>query len=239
MGYFEAKTDTALIENFHNLVAIFEQYSNDIAQSPNSYKPVAGFEYPDNIREALDFLQTATPFFIHSCIAECSDYQVDFDLDNMILRAKETKGTLDDAYFELLKMSNGTNFSIGFSYKEWYLQTWDIGGGSVLGNKLIYQFLKKSKEFDTKMNTVDPVLEMLREDALRAALLGTYMLAPVKILEEIKLIVNENLVSAENIAALNKLASELKSNSKTCSVCVYTKLEYNCETEECSYGREE
>jgi hypothetical protein len=236
VNYFEINNDIDFIDNFNKLVQIFRFFREQLVVSPNVNSVIDGFNYPDNMISELSFLQYATPFVINTCVAECTEYAIDFDLTEMKKQASKTIGNLDDEYLELLQMAYELNFSLSNNFKSWFMQTWDYGGGSMLGNKSIYQFLKKSKQFEFKLMKNDSILDELKLDAYETAMHGVYMLAPVSILEEIKLIVNENLVSPEQATQLNKLANLIKSNATECSVCFFKELQMNCETGNCNYG---
>lgn len=236
VNYFEFQLDVDFITNFSNLNQIFSRFVNDVRKAPIAQKSVDGFPYPDNMKASLSFLQDATPFIINTCVAECSEYALDFDLTNMSKQTDKTIGKLDDEYLELLQMAYEINFSLSNQFKSWFMQTWDYGGGSLLGNKTIYNFLKKCKQFEFKLMKIDPILEGLKQDAVNTALHGVYMLAPVSILEEIKMIVNENLVSSEQATQLNQLANLIKSNATQCTFCFFKELQMNCETGNCNYG---
>jgi hypothetical protein len=236
VNYFEAKQDTILIQNFNNLTQIFSIFAINVIDSPKSQISVDGFLYPDNMKASLSFLQDATPFIIHTCVAECTEYGIDFDLTNMAKQAALTSGKLDDEYFEILAMANELNYSLSNDFKVWFMQMWDYGGGSLLGNKSIYNFLKKVKKFEQKTMKVDPVLEKLKLDAYETAMHGIYMKSAISILEEIKMLVNENLVSPEQASNLNQLASLIKSSAAECSVCFFKELQVNCDNGNCNYG---
>lgn len=236
VNYFEATQDTLLIQNFNNLTQIFRIFAINVIDSPKSQLSVDGFAYPDNMKSSLSFLQDATPFIIHTCVAECTEYGIDFDLANMAKQAAKTNGKLDDEYFELLAMANEINFSLSNDFKSWFMQMWDYGGGSLLGNKSIYNFLKKTKQFESKYLKIDKVLEELKLDAYETAMHGVYMKTPIAILEEIKMMVNENLVTPEQAINLNQLANLIKSNAANCPVCMFKELQVSCETGNCDYG---
>jgi hypothetical protein len=62
----------------------------------------------------------------------------------------------------------------------------------MLGDKSIYQFLKKSKQFEFKLMKNDSILDELKLDAFETAMHGVYMKSAISIIEEIKMIINEN-----------------------------------------------
>lgn len=236
VNYFEINNDVDFIDNFNKLVQIFRFFREQIVASPNVNIAIDGFYYPDNMKSELSFLQDATPFIINTCVAECTEYAIDFDISAIKKQTSKTIGSLDDEYLELIQMAYQLNFSLSNDFKSWFMQTWDYGGGSMLGDKSIYQFLKKSKQFEFKLMKNDSILDELKLDAFETAMHGVYMKSAISIIEEIKMIINENLVTEEQAAKLNQLATLIKSSATECSVCFFKELQVNCETGNCNYG---
>ncbi len=123
---------TALNRKLENKVDLFDQS-----------------DFPDLfwIDESLPALETAV-------VAEGTQYYLFFDYKALLSKATKTKGIADDDFANFQIQVNPLD-STEYFFKAWFLQTWDYGGYSLLGqNKhfelfnLMEENLKKSKLFE-------------------------------------------------------------------------------------------
>jgi hypothetical protein len=236
VNYFELNSDTAFLSNLIELSSLMKQFILDVQNSPSPPYQTKGLYYTEEIDEEFGFLQYAIPFFLNTCVAECTVYSAAWNTLEIRDRVKKTNGTLDDEFVELLFLAHGEFMGIDHGFLSWFNQTWDYGGSSFLGDKRMYDFLKKAKQFESKTELGQELFNFYRQDILNVALYGCYEKTAIQILEEIKLITNEQLLNEEATVLLKKLAEIIKSGNASCPFCHFKNLQLNCEENECNYG---
>jgi hypothetical protein len=236
VNYFELNSDTAFLSNLIELESLMKQFVEDVQNCPTPPYQTKGLYYSEEIEEEFGFLQFAIPFFINTCVAECTQYSVAWNLNEIKERVQKTVGTLDDDFVELLLMAHGEIMGVEGVFLSWFYQTWDYGGASLLGDKSMYSFLKKVKQFEAKTTLGKDWLNKYRLDILAVALHGCYEKKAVQIVEEIKLITTEQLLDDDAITTLKKLAEIIKSGDLSCPFCHFKTIQLNCEEGECNYG---
>ena len=141
--------------------------------------------------------------------------------------AKKTPEKADDKFINLMLTSYG-EFETFFP--EWFRQTWDYGGCSLLGSgkhiqalKLIEDNLKYDKLFEKE------ILEVKRK-LLQDVLEWHIFCEPkTKVIKEIELIIKESIISSKEKVKLKERLKFLK-GTKTPGI------QFNCDKGNCNYG---
>jgi hypothetical protein len=230
VNYFELNQDSTFLDNLLMLHYWTKRFIDNVRSS--AYAPYNS----EGISDEFGFLQFAIPFYLNTCVAECSEYGVDWDMNELQARVKKTQGTLDDEFIELLWLANGERMSLTPYFLAWFNQTWDYGGSSLLGNMSMYTFLKKVQQFAAKSTRGTELLNFYKDNIYQMAIHGCYDKMAVQILEEIKLITNEQLLGEEQVGQLKQLVEIIKGGSNYCGFCLFKNIQLNCEEENCNYG---
>jgi len=163
---------------------------------------------PGNLLD-MTWLERAMVGFTNSLVAEATEFYLFKDFKKMNEQAIQTKGEEDDYFFDLQFKANNLD-SIEYFFKSWFLQTWDYGGHSLLGQSIHYEILtdmddqlKNSKIFE------QPILKLkeeLMDDILNTEL--SYWEPQEDIVQEMTAIVSRDfdfLTKEDKIALKSRL----------------------------------
>lgn len=143
----------------------------------------------------MTWIERSIPGLQTSLVAEGTQFHLFKNFKKMNAKAKQTNGEEDDDFFELQFLVNEVD-SIEHFYKSWFLQTWDYGGSSLLGQgkhlKLLNRMndlLSKSKVFESQILAIKTeLLKDISEDYV------TYWEPKEKILDELRNIIQKEFV---------------------------------------------
>ncbi len=107
----------------------------------------------------LFWLEQAIPAYVPQLVAEGTAYYLFNDYKEWIRKAHASQGTADDDFFELCLEVHSVD-SIEYFFPSWFLQTWDYGGHSLLGQG-IHQ--KVMREIDRLYKNQSPFVDELRQ----------------------------------------------------------------------------
>lgn len=93
----------------------------------------------------LRWIKDAYPGFIPTKVAEGTEILFLPDLNQMLEKAELTTSKDDDLAFNYLKSVNG-GYSLLLSFRDWYEQTTDYGGVSLLGSNKHFQYLSEAQK---------------------------------------------------------------------------------------------
>lgn len=135
--------------------------------------------------------------------------------------ARKTSAKEDDAFIQLMIDAYGES---AYHYGNWFLQTWDYGGCSQLGQGTHLKLLKETEKQLAAQSPLSPELNQLRADILKDAFEWKWMCKtrPEATLE-LQSLKQLNLTATEK----QRLDQRLKSMGKA---------EFSCLTQSCSYG---
>ncbi len=139
----------------------------------------------------MSWLENSFPGFQNSLVAEGTTFNIFKDFKIMYAKAKETEGTEDEDFITFQFHANETD-SIEYFYKSWFMQTWDYGGHSLLGQGKHFNLLKEANDLLAQSKLFEkPILEIKTEilNDISAEYI-TYWESKDKILEEMKKIVS-------------------------------------------------
>ena len=157
---------------------------------------------------SMQWLEKAMHGFQNSLVAEGTKFYLFADYFKLFQLAQKTVGTADDEFMQL-QMSIHPTDSIEHFYPVWFLQTWDYGGHSLLGEGHHFKILKKVNELLEKTSPFKKSLEKIKknilDDILDTKKYVTYWYKKERILSEIDNIIQANFVSLsqQDVIALN------------------------------------
>lgn len=139
----------------------------------------------------MSWLENSFTGFQNSLVAEGTTFNIFKNFKIMYAKAKETEGTEDDDFINFQLHVNELD-SIEYFYKSWFMQTWDYGGHSLLGQGKHFDLLKEANNLLAKSKLFEkPILETKNEILNDiAAEHITYWESKDKILKEMKKIVS-------------------------------------------------
>jgi hypothetical protein len=179
-GYNTAQTS----ESFASLYREGELLRDTMASILEQKIDVSSMDYeklPD-----LFWVEEGLPGYETALVAEGTIYYLFQDYKQLQKLSQRTSGKEDDDYISLMLQVHSVD-SVEYFFPAWYLQTWDYGGHSLLGQgkhiqilKLADQNLKRSPMFlDETLRIKDQVIE----DITRKN--NTYWESKSKIMEEL------------------------------------------------------
>jgi hypothetical protein len=149
---------------------------------------------PTNLID-MSWLENSFQGFQNSLVAEGTTFNIFKDFKIMYAKAKETEGTEDDDFLTFQFHANEVD-SVEYFYKSWFMQTWDYGGHSLLGQGKHFNLLNEANDLLANSKLFEkPILE-IKTEILNdiAAEYITYWEPEEKILAEMKKIVSANFV---------------------------------------------
>lgn len=216
------KTDTAFEKAYHSAKPLIEKLEAEFSKkNPEAYE----------LMEKLKFMKQ---FFAirPSCVAECTEFVIDYDFKELLELAKETKGTADDEFIEMKIYCEGDQGTYNPGWFTYFERTWDYGGGVNLGDNSIYKFLKKSYAYQKKTTLFKTDVDQLRSETIGIMGHPVYMQSQEKVLAELDKIVKEGIVSKTEKAKL----LEYKKRNEDIEKADEPLLQFDCATKDCDWG---
>ena len=185
------------------------------------------FDDPQKL-PSMNWLENAMQGFTTSIVAEGTQLYLFANYKLLSEMAKQTANSEDDEFMEL-QISIYPLDSIEHFYPVWFLQTWDYGGHSLLGEGHHFKTLKKVNELLEKKSpfqkSLDEIKNEILDDILDTQKYVSYWYKKEKILSEIDQIIDANFVSLsqQDIIALkarrkmfeNHQANDIKINQRS------------------------
>jgi len=118
-----------------------------------------GSDYPD-----LFWIDDPIPAMTLSLVAEGTMYQIFTNIDDLIKKAATTEGEIDNDFTKLLK--DYYDGDVEYYFASYYLQTWDYGGYSLLGQGKHKALLNRLDKLAAKSDLFTPEIKQLKTDLL-------------------------------------------------------------------------
>ena len=182
--YEEVKTDKEF--------ALLYRSNKELAYKLN-YKFTEFFEMGINDTEYPDlfWIDDPIPAMSLSLVAEGTQYQIFTNIVDLNKKTKETEGGLDDEFTGILKAMHADD--IEYYYPVWFLQTWDYGGYSLLGQGKHTAMLNRLEALSAKTNLFNPEIQAIKKQVIQDIIEGEhYGEKSETILNEIDTIINSN-----------------------------------------------
>lgn len=145
-----------------------------------------GMDYPD-----LFWIDDPIPAMTLSLVAEGTIYQIYSNINDLSKKAKQTKGDLDDEFVAIL--NHMYDDAVAEGYPSWFLQTWDYGGYSLLGQGKHTSMLDKLEALSTKTTLFNDEIINMKNSVVSDIIDGQhYGETSETILNEIDAILNNN-----------------------------------------------
>lgn len=228
-------TDNAFQNNYRQGRKISDQMTEQLNKPVTPYlkKLAKGKEYWYPIDEIFDELEIFSgklgPIVI-TCVAECSEIDLTYDIIKLQDKSYETLGKADDDFMDLVFSIDGERGYAGcVGFKSWFKQTWDLGGNSLLGDGKLLSIIKSTIQFKKNHKLFSEELKLLKADYQDALSWGSsFQYTPEKILEEFDAILALKYFTNEELVEINEMYERIKNRD--------TSIQFDCENQDCSYG---
>jgi hypothetical protein len=152
-----AKTDRDLALVYRNNKKLCDVMNEKF----NEFFEVEDFDsdYPD-----LFWIDDPIPAMTLGLVAEGTMYQIFTNIDDLIKKSATTKGEIDNDFTKLLK--DYYDGDVEYYFASYYLQTWDYGGYSLLGQGKHNALLNKLDKLAIKSDLFTPEIKQLKTNLL-------------------------------------------------------------------------
>ncbi len=138
--YANCNTDTSFLNIYRKgewlREKIVEKLNQKLAKGISS-------DMPD-----MFWLESIMPGYVLELVAEGTQYYLFKDFQKFNSLAKQTSGNRDEAFTEMMFQVYDRD-SIEFTFPSWFIQTWDYGGHSLLGEGKHFQVLQSANQILT------------------------------------------------------------------------------------------
>ncbi|UKN00089.1 hypothetical protein K6119_10105 [Paracrocinitomix mangrovi] len=191
-----------------------------------------GFYDPVNIldNEFFDMTGKMGPI-VFTCVAECTEIDFTYDQEKLLEKAKLTEGNDDELFLEYATEIYGPNWTSGsFEWPVWYVQTWDYGGSSKIGDGTLKKYIKKHQELESKLNLFSVKMKYIKDHMLEElSHVGSYMKSKEMVLKEYDEILEMDFFNEEEKTKIRDARAKLEGETEDY-------IQFNCESGDCSYG---
>jgi hypothetical protein len=233
-SYNSMKTDADFEKMYHDGKNVMTAVYADLDDPKTDYllKLSGRQEYWSSIEileELQEFNGKLGPLEI-SCVAECTELDLVFDLTDMREKSKATAGEGDDDFINLVISIEGDyGFAGYYGFKSWYNQTWDYGGSSLIGNDTLLQCIERYMEYEAAYDLFEPELALIYTDFANALQNNnTFNYSQEIILKEYDAILKLNFFKPEDTEKIKEHYKAIKAGGDP--------FQFECETGECTYG---
>lgn len=216
------KTDAEFEKAYHSAKPLFDKMNAEMGK-----KKKDAYELVDDMK-FMKKIFALRP----SCVAECTEFAMNYDFNDMLKLAKETTGTADDEFFRMKIYCEGEEGTYNPGWFTYFTRTWDYGGGVELGNNVIYKFLKESWVYEKKTKLFKEDVDQLRSETIGIMGHPVYMQSQEKVLAELDKIMKENIVSASE----KKKLMEYRKRNEDVEKADEPLLQFDCATKDCDFG---
>ena len=190
-------------------------------------------KFPDGYSgmEALSFINKSFAYR-SSCVAECTEFVLDYSFPDLQKLAQYTKGEADDDFMALKILAEGDQGRHEPGWLTFFERTWDYGGGSLLGDSNTYKFLSGSFQVIKKSDLFKKDLIKLRERAIMDMEHRIYMFPKPVVLAEINRILKTKILSYPEANRILLLKQSIERDQEEPA------LQFNCSDPEsnCDWG---
>ena len=114
----------------------------------------------------LFWLEEAMPGYVPQLVAEGTEYYLFQDYKKLYPQARKTRGTADNDYITLCTHVHAMD-SVEHFFPAWFLQTWDYGGSSLLGQGVHLQLLREMDRVIEKSKLFEREILGIKNDLVR------------------------------------------------------------------------
>jgi hypothetical protein len=189
------KTDKDFILMYRNAKTLQDKLNEKLEAAYNMYEVT---DFPD-----LFWIDDAIPGLNAELVAEGTIYSLLFNYKQLGKATLNTTSDLDDSFINLLIAKNSGEFEDFFAV--WYLQTWDYGGYSLLGQGKHVAMLNRMQTLKDKTPLFDLEIKEMKNKLLKDITEGKeYGEQKEKMIEEVNNIINKQyeLINSDEIIAL-------------------------------------
>ncbi len=181
------------------------------------------------LMESLDFMDEIFAFRA-SCLAECTEFVLLFELKDFQKLAQLTSGNRDDEFFRLKQFACGDQAGFESYWLTFFTRTWDYGGGVELGDGRIFTFLKDSWQFQKKSGKFNQEIKQIRALAIENMGHRIYMKKESEVSSEIEKILKASILDSKEKTLVKAILQKNKDNNEEPAI------QYDCANKECDWG---
>jgi hypothetical protein len=217
-NFRDAETDLELEKAFVAAQTLQESLEKSLSAAVDGYK----------VYKSLAVLDSLMPPFVATCVAECTEFAFIFSITALRNFATTTTGKSDDSFCDLMEMASGdTGGRVGGWYN-FFLRTWDYGGGTVLGNGFCLNFLEKSWNHSQRTPLFRTHLMAVRDACIQNMSHPIYMEKKEAVVAELNKILNAQVLSSEEQKKVEILKTKVDAGEEN--------LQFDCTNGNCDFG---
>ena len=170
-------------------------------------------------------------YYLTDCVAECTEFRYSYNIKALKKLAAQTEGKNDDNFFDLLLLAEGEIGGRSGGWYNFFEQTWDYGGGSLLGDGLCLDFLTKSWNQMQKSDLFKKDLASVREICFMNMGHPIYMSSQKDVIAELNKVLESNSITEkEKVLVMQILTDVKKGKSRD------TSIQFACKGKDCDWG---
>ncbi len=232
-GFNLADTDTLLEKSYHLGISLFEKIENELLVPETDYllELIEKNEFDVfSVQKDLTAFNGLLGPVMFGCQAECTEFEMSYDLIYLVEKSKLTKGNSDDDFFSLLYFVEGDlGYAGQFDFKVWDKQYWDYGGSHRLGDDTCLEVVKKLMDYKKKHFLFSDLIAVIHDNLFDSLSGGhSYEYSVEEVLAEYNRIFKLNYFLDDERNALQNQFDEIKQHPE--------KFQFNCEDGNCSFG---
>jgi hypothetical protein len=216
--FADAKTDTEFEKAFLEAKRIQAALEKLIGEDADGYA----------VSEYLSVMDSVMSPYKAVCAGECTIFRYVFSIKALRQIAEKTKGKSDEKFCDLILMAAGEYGGRAEGYYNFFVRTWDYGGGTVLGNDFCFSFLKKSWDYIQNTPLLRKHVMTLRKICIRNMKHPIYMQKKEAVLLEVSKILDAKILTIEESESVQALKTKLENTVEG--------LQFDCENGDCDYG---
>jgi len=228
-----ADTDTLLEKSYHLGISLFEKIENELSKPQTEYlldliekNEFEVFTIQDELSAFNGLLGPVT----FGCQAECTEFEMSYDLVYLSEKSKLTKGNSDDDFFSLLYFVEGDlGYAGQLDFKVWDKQYWDYGGSQRLGDDTCLEVVKKLIDFRKNHQLFSDLTLLIHTSLFETLSSGhSYEYSIEEVLAEYNKIFKMKYFEGKELESIQNQYNEIKQQPEN--------FQFNCEDGNCSFG---
>ncbi|AEA42036.1 hypothetical protein [Fluviicola taffensis] len=222
-NFATVQTDFDFARVYHTGRKLFDAIEKDVYR-----------KFPDNGYNAMEAMKFIDKSFAlrSSCEAECTEFVMNYHFLDLQKLAKFTKGNADDEFIKLKIAAEGESGRLDPQWLTFFERTWDYGGGSLLGDSAIFNFMESSFKSLQKSDLFKTDILAIRESVIETMKHRIYMFSKEAVLSEINRIIKSKILLPKEIIEITGLRKVIEKDQEDPA------LQFNCSDPEqnCDWG---
>lgn len=220
----DATTDQEMEQALTESTQVLEKVESMVVASGAEGNPIV---------EEWQFVDKASKVYVSSCVAECTEFRFEYNINYLAELAKKTRGEFDDSYFSLLELAEGETGGREGGWFNFFERTWDYGGGSLLGEGICYDFLNQSWQHWQASDLFVASINNIRSACLSDMSHPIYMASQKAVLDELTKIQNAGILTDKEAKTVELIKTQVTAGATTNAT-----IQFDCDdpAKNCDWG---